>query len=205
MKILVAGIVGAACGAVGAAVGKLIEGARRKAVNTSPSNETGPRTRSTGRRIWPSGDTELGPIPDHLRARIREAEEKAWWKDLTGLVGESDRQLVVIKPRSDATADDLRGLGRALERWRAETPQARHIWGLADLLEGRPPRTPPIYLAIPFPMDRLDEQFEPVALVNVAEGTDIQTATRGLYVRLRGFHSKLVWFEDPDSYSRHQR
>jgi len=52
-------------------------------------------------------------------ARLRAAQEKAWWKDMTGLVSSTDRQLVVISPRSDATADDLRGLGQALALWRA--------------------------------------------------------------------------------------
>ena len=44
-----AGLVGAVCGAIGAAVGKLIEGARRKGIDTSLSNEAMQRTRSAGR------------------------------------------------------------------------------------------------------------------------------------------------------------
>jgi hypothetical protein len=91
------------------------------------------------------------PIADsrceEMRAAFRAAEEKAWWRDMTGLVSETDQQLVVIGPRSDATADELRGLGQTLAQWKAEFPQARHIWGLTDLLEGRHPRTPPVYIA----------------------------------------------------------
>jgi hypothetical protein len=47
---------------------------------------------------------------------------------MTGLVGPTDQQLVVISSRSDATADRLRGLGQALALWKAEYEQARHIW-----------------------------------------------------------------------------
>jgi hypothetical protein len=143
--------------------------------------------------------------PDELFARLHDAEEKGWWRDLTGLVGETDQQLVVIGPRGDATADDLRGLGHALARWQAEVPQARHIWGLTDLLEGRCPRTPPIYLMVPYPMERFEECYEPVALVYVAQGTDIEAAARDLSERLSSFHSKLAWFESPDVYSYYQR
>jgi hypothetical protein len=119
--------------------------------------------------------------------------------------GRGDLQLVVIGPRRDATADDLRGLGRALARWKAEFPQARHIWGLTDLMEGRHPRTPPIYLAVPYPIAQFEECYEPVALVYVAQGTDIEAAVRDLAERLSDFHSKLAWFERPDVYSYWQR
>lgn len=133
------------------------------------------------------------------------AETKAWWRDMTGLVSKTDQQLVVIGPRSDATADDLRGLGQALEHWRADFPQARHIWGLSDLLEGKVPRTPPLYLMVPYSVDRFEECYEPVALVYVAEGTILDIAARDLYERLGQFHSKLAWFEHPDAYSHYQR
>jgi len=142
---------------------------------------------------------------EKLFARLRAAEEKAWWRDMTGLVGNTDQQLVVIGPRSDVTADELKGLGQILVLWKAEFPQARHIWGLADLLDGRCPRTPPIYLMVPYPVDRFDECYEPVALVYVAEGTHIAVAARDLYERLSDFHSKLAWFEHPDAYSNYQR
>jgi hypothetical protein len=142
---------------------------------------------------------------EELSARLRAAAEKAWWRDMTGLVGNTDQQLVVISPRSDATTDDLRGLGQVLTLWKAEFPQARHIWGLADLLDGRCPRTPPIYLLVPYSVDRFEECYEPVALVYVAEGTNIAVATRDLYERLSDFHGKLAWFEHPDAYSYYQR
>ena len=164
--------------------------------------------------MWPFRKKQKAPmaaIPmagtkaKELFARRRVAEEKAWWRDMTGVVGETDQQLVVIGPRNDATADDLRGLGQALARWKAEFPRARHIWGLTDLLEGRHPRTPPIYLMVPYPLEQFDECYEPVALVYVAQGTDIEAAARDLSERLSGFRSKLAWFEHPDSYSYHQR
>jgi hypothetical protein len=140
-----------------------------------------------------------------MKVRLAAAEQKGWWRDMTGSVDETDQQLVVIGPRSDATADELRGLGQVLERWKAELSQARHIWGLGDLLDGRSPRTPPIYLKVPYPFDRFEECFEPVALVYVAAGTNIETAAKELYNRLSGFHSRLAWFEHPDAYSYYQR
>ena len=160
-----------------------------------------------------SGNTMIGEVKvnegkegtDDVAARLRAAQEKAWWKDMAGLVASTDQQLVVIGPRSDATADDLQGLGQVLALWRAEVQLARHIWGLEDLLEGRCPRTPPIYLAVPFVLGRLHERYEPVALVYVAEGTDVEAAARDLYERLGGLRSKLAWFGPPDAYSDHQR
>ena len=142
---------------------------------------------------------------EELLVRLREAEEKAWWRDMTGLVGEKDQQLIVIGPRSDATTDDLRALGEALDCWKTVFPQARHIWGLTDLLEGRFPRTPPIYLMVPYPVERSDEFYEPVALVYVGEGTDMEAAREGLSERLSSFKSKLAWFEHPEEYSYQQR
>ena len=138
-------------------------------------------------------------------ARIHAAEQKAWWKDMTGLVGPTDRQLAVIGPRSDATADDLRRLGQALALWKAEYAKARHIWGLADLLDGRPPRTPPVYLAVPVLVHRFEERFEPVALVYVAEGADLAAAATDLYERLGEFRSRLAFFGSPDEYCDHAR
>jgi hypothetical protein len=140
-----------------------------------------------------------------MLARLLAAEANGWWREMTSLVAATDEQLVVIGPRADATPDDLRGLGRALECWKAGFPRARHIWGLAELLDGRPPRTPPIYLTVPFPLDGFEECLEPVASVYVAEGTTIEVATKDLYERLRGYWDKLAWFEHPDTYSHYQR
>jgi hypothetical protein len=145
------------------------------------------------------------PYVKEVLARIRAAEEKAWWRDMTRLVAKTDQQLAVIAPRSDATAEDLLGLGQVLARWQIEFPQARHIWGLTDLLEGRGPRTPPPYLAIPFSTEKYDEAFHPVALAYVAQGTDIEAAVRELAGRLESFRSRLAWFESPDAYSYYQR
>jgi len=119
------------------------------------------------------------------------------------LVAEADIELVVIGPHSDATAEDLRGLGQALDRWKAEFPQARHIFGLTELLDGRRPRTHPMYLMVP--IDPLDDRYDPVALVYVAEGTPIEEAARDLYERLSSFRDKLAWFGPPDEYSYYQR
>lgn len=142
---------------------------------------------------------------EELFARFRVAEEHAWWRDMTGMVGETEQLLVVIGPRCDATVDDLRGLGQALTRWKAEFPPPCHIWGLTDLMEGRLPRTPPIYLMVPYPLEQFEECYEPVALVYVAQGTDIEAAARDLSERLSSFRNKLAWFEHPDAYSYYQR
>jgi hypothetical protein len=138
-------------------------------------------------------------------ARLRAAMEKAWWKDMDGLVGATDRPVAVILPRSDATADDLRALGQAIALWRAEVPQARHVWGLEDLLAGRCPRTPPTELAVPMMLGRLHEHYEPVALAYVAEGADAEAVVRDLYERLSDLRGTLAWFGSPDAYSDSRR
>lgn len=158
-----------------------------------------------GKRSEPDRREPPSPQIQEIIERVRDFEERGWWKDLTGLVDKTDEQLVIIGPRSDATAEDLIVLGRALERWQAEFPQARHIWGLSDLLEGRTPRTPPIYIMAPFPLERFNECYEPVALVYVVGGTDHEAAGMGLYERLGGIRDKLAWFETPDVYSFFQR
>jgi hypothetical protein len=58
---------------------------------------------------------------------------------------------------------------------------------------------------VPYPMERFEARYEPVALVYVAEGTDIAAAARDLSERLSGFQSILVQFTDPETYSYWQR
>lgn len=128
-------------------------------------------------------------------------EENAWWRDLTGLVGESDQGLVVIGIRSDTSPEEYRGIGLAIERWKAEYPHARHVWGLSDLLEGKHPRTPPIYIEVPFPTAGYEDCYEPVALAYVARGTPPKEAAEALFERLKEYHGRLNSFLDPDSYS----
>ncbi|MGA8278233.1 MAG: hypothetical protein WB784_08570 [Rhodanobacteraceae bacterium] len=143
--------------------------------------------------------------------RMQAAHAKAWWRNMTKLVGENDQQLAVIGPRANATAEDLRSLGAAIERWKAGFPQARHIWGLADLLEGRHPRTPPMYFMIPIivPLDGglewLEKSCQPVALVHVAEGTDMEAAVSNLSDCLSAVDSKLAFIEHPASFSYSRR
>jgi len=140
-----------------------------------------------------------------LLERHRIAEANGWWRDMTWQVGETDEQLVVIGPGSIATAEDLQALGQALRRWQAEFPQARHIWGLTDLLDGKCPRTPPIYLSVPYLADKFEECYESVALVYVAQGTDLKAAIENLYDKIIDFHSRLSWFDTPDVYSLRNR
>jgi hypothetical protein len=97
------------------------------------------------------------------RAR-RAADEKGWWKDKIGFARTTGQQLVVVQT-VNSTPDNLRSLGREIERWQAGFLQARYIWGLDDLLIGLYPRTPPIYLSAPYSLDRFDEFHEPVVLV----------------------------------------
>jgi hypothetical protein len=146
--------------------------------------------------VTQAGD-RLGPM--------RAAMENAWWKDMAALVGPTDRQLVVISPRRDAAPDELRALGQALALWKAEYKEARHIWGLTELLDGRPPRTPPVYLAVPVFIARFEERDEPVVLVYVAEGADLNAAATNLSERLAEFRSRLAWFGSPDDYCDQQR
>lgn len=142
---------------------------------------------------------------EDLLARLHEIEEKGWWRDRMALVSETDQPFAVIEPYGDGSAEDLRLLGQVLEDWKTEFPQARHIWGLTDLLQGHPPRTPPIYLSVPYPTPGFENCYEPVALVFVAEGTDLEIAAKSLSERLNCFGSKLARFEHPDTYSFYQR
>ncbi len=58
---------------------------------------------------------------------------------------------------------------------------------------------------VPYRVERFEESYEPVALVYVAQGTDVEAAAQDLSGRLSGYRSKLAWFEHPDAYSDHQR
>ena len=140
-----------------------------------------------------------------MMARLSVSEEKAWWRDMTRFVGEKDQLLAVIGSRLDATADDLRALGKVIERWKAAFLQARHIWGLTDFLEGRCPHTPPIYFSTPYPVEGFEKCYEPVVLVYVANGTDMEATIKDLSNGLNSFRSKLAWFEHPVAYEYSQR
>lgn len=120
------------------------------------------------------------------------------WKCLPD---EPDQQLVVIGPRRGIAADDLRNLGQALASWKSTCPQARQIWGLAELLEGRRPSTPSLLLPVPCEPGGSD----PVVLVYVAKGTGLEPAARELFQHLRAFHGKLAYFEHPLTYGMYNR
>jgi hypothetical protein len=156
-------------------------------------------------RVFGRAKPELDPHIKEALERFRTAEANGWWKDMTGLVGETDQQLVVIGPKTSVTTEDLQALGHVLARWQSEFPQARHIWGLTDLLNGQPPRTPPIYLSVPYPSDRFEERYEPVVLVFVAPGTDLEAAMQSLAERMTDFWEKLVWFDSPELFSLRNR
>jgi hypothetical protein len=157
------------------------------------------------RRVFGRAKPIVDPRIEEMLKRHRIAVANGWWRDMTGLVSKTDKQLVVIGPGSIVTAEDLQALGQALRRWQAEFPQARHIWGLTDLLDGKFPRTPPIYLSVPYPSDKFEECYESVALVYVAQGTDLKAAIVNLYDKLIDFHNKLGWFDTPDVYSLRNR
>jgi hypothetical protein len=147
----------------------------------------------------------LGSPDSELLSRMMEAEARAWWKDKTSLIADTDEQFAVIGPRADATVEELECLGKELKRWQEAHGYARHIWGLDDLLEGQCPRTPPIYLMVPYPVDSLAEYYEPVALVFVAQGTDHNQARESLAQALGELGSRLAWFTDPMDYSHLNR
>jgi hypothetical protein len=138
-------------------------------------------------------------------ALMKEVEEKAWWKDKMQAVAETDEQLAVIGPRGDATSEELKLLGQKLKNWQAMNSYVRHIWGLDDLLEGRHPRTPPIYLGIGYPTDRFADCYEPVALVFILKGTDHKEAAESLAQALGELRKRLAWFTDPMDYSNWNR
>jgi hypothetical protein len=163
-------------------------------------------------RRWPrreAVESRTGQPSDHrVRQRVAQMQEddgKAWWAGKTSAVGETDEQLVVIGPRVDAGRDAYRALGTSIREWHVTRSYARHIWGLEDLLQGSAPRTPPIYLCVPYPCERFAEQFEPVALVFVAAGTDKKVAADDLARHLEAQFDTLACFEDPESYSRWRR
>jgi|GEM_PF-6067818 len=138
---------------------------------------------------------------DELLARLRAEHEKARWRDLTHMVAPTDVPLAVLGPRSGATEQEVCAIGVALARWRAAYAPARHIWGLSDLLAGRGPRTPPDYIAVPFPMADYGTRYEPVALAYVAEGTDLSAAGTVLCEYLGPLLDTCAWITDPDTYS----
>lgn len=158
------------------------------------------------------GASETDPVErctdEHIAQvarRLEEALERGWWRGRVSAVGATDEMLLVVGPRSDARADEFRILGEALQRWQAARPYARHIWGLDDLLDGRAPRTPPIYLAVPYPTDGYEDCFEPVALAFVAAGTDCRAAGADLAAALESHHGSLAWLADPLEYSNLNR
>jgi hypothetical protein len=159
-----------------------------------------------GRRCDP--DPPSSPLDSHandLLSRLREAEDRAWWQDRTSAVAETDEQFAVIGPRADASVEELKSLGEKLQHWQETHSFARHIWGLDDLLAGKTPRTPPIYLMIPYPLDRLAEGYEPVALAYVAQGTDHKQAKESLAQALAELCGRLAWFTGPRIYSNSNR
>ena len=44
-----------------------------------------------------------------------------------------------------------------------------------------------------------------LALVYVAQGTNVEAAMQALSERLSSFRGKLAWFEHPEAYSYYQR
>ncbi len=134
-------------------------------------------------------------------SRVREAERKGWWADKLDLVDQTDDQLAVIGPRADASDCELESMGRALKQWKDTHGYARHIWGLDDLLVGRCPRTPPVYLMVPFRIDDLHQAYEPVALVFIAAGTNREEAFESLTRAMDEHRGSLACLADPETYS----
>jgi hypothetical protein len=136
---------------------------------------------------------------------MAEAMENAWWNEQMSFVGETDEALAVVGPRSDTTAEELMRLGQSLKEWQLANTSARHIWGLDDLLEGRKPRTPPVYLEVPYNRKAIGECYEPVALVFVAATTDHGAASESLANVLDELRGSLAWFTNPADYGYAQR
>jgi hypothetical protein len=130
--------------------------------------------------------------------------ENRWWKEQESLVSNSDETLVVICPCSDMTNDELILLGNRLNEWQRANKFVRHIWGLGNLLEGCVPRTPPIYLMIPF-IGKLAECYEQVALVFVEKGIDHEIAINSLRFSIGELISRLAWLCPPEKYESSHR
>jgi hypothetical protein len=131
--------------------------------------------------------------------------ENAWWDGQLSLVGETDEPLAVVGPRGDATAEELTRLGQRLKAWQLANACARHIWGLDDLLEGRKPRTPPLYLAVPYLGNDIGACYEPVALVFVAAATNHPLAFESLAQAVGELRARLAWLTNPTDYGYAQR
>lgn len=140
-----------------------------------------------------------------LLSRLMEAEAGAWWKEKVSVVAETDEQFAVISPRADASIEELKLLGEQLRQWQEAHCYVRHIWGLEDLLDGRLPRTPPIYLMVPYEADSFAECYEPVALIFVAQGTVHRQARESLSEALGEPESQLAWCTGPAEYSQLNR
>jgi len=133
--------------------------------------------------------------------RVTEAERKGWWANKLDLVDQTDDQLAVISPRADASDCELKSMGWALKQWKDIHGYVRHIWGLNDLLVGQCPRTPPVYLMVPFSIDDLHQQYAPVALVFIAAGTNREEAFESLTRAMDEHRSSLACLTDPETYS----
>jgi len=126
--------------------------------------------------------------------------ENAWWKGQEALVAADDEQLAVLKPCTDTTQDELKLLGQRLRLWQQSNSFARHIYGLDRLLEGNVPRTPPIFLTVPY-IGKLSECYEPVALVFIEKGTNHALAYDSLSKAIGVLKDRLAYFTDPAKYS----
>lgn len=138
-----------------------------------------------------------------LVERILAYESAAWWKDLPNPVGPNDVPTVVVAPHRNATPDQLRSLGEGLRRWQQEYSPARPVWGLDDLLAGRRPRTPPIYLAVPVPAD--PSYAEPIALIFAPHGTDEVSEVASVQAALPASAWESAWVADVGTYELMQR
>lgn len=142
--------------------------------------------------------------PRDVLLQLQQAEARGWWTGTTSNVADTDEELVVIRPDYE-TPEELKALGIDLESWKSASSYVRHIYGLEDLLEGRQPRTPPLYLGLPYPMDGFEHRFEPIILAFVAARTDHKTALEELSRALAQHINKLAWFSDAETYSRWHR
>jgi hypothetical protein len=119
-------------------------------------------------------------------------------EDVVDRTDEQLEQLAVIGPRGDTAEGDLKSLGQALKQWKETHGYARHICGLDDLLVGRWPQTPSLYLMVPF---NEDELYDPVALVYIARGTNREEAFESLSRAIDEHRGRLAYCCDTATYS----
>jgi hypothetical protein len=113
--------------------------------------------------------------------------------------------LAVVKPRGNNSPEQYLKMGEALRAWKLRCPQVQHIWGLDELLAGKPPKSPCDYFLIPRSPADLRDGHEPVALVMVQADADMSAIGNSLFAALQDVKAALSSLTDLDNYCYQNR